>query len=163
MSRKDYGYQVLLRYVSDDELWVAEVPDLPGCSTHGITQFEALTNAQDAIFEWIDTAREKGWPIPEPRDNVEYSGKFLLRIPKSLHRRLALLAEQEGVSLNSYVTCLLSMNSSVVPESVGRESRETVTIPADDLSIGLPVQQWSPDSIGFVHSTVSDPDDSCTH
>jgi predicted RNase H-like HicB family nuclease len=51
----------------DDGLWIANVPDLKYCSSHGETPDEAIANIQDAIEGWLETAREHGMPIPEPR------------------------------------------------------------------------------------------------
>ena len=60
-------YEVLIYWSEDDQAFVAEVPELPGCAAHGATQGEALSNAQDAMQLWIDTAKEFGDPIPEPK------------------------------------------------------------------------------------------------
>ena len=57
---------------------------------------------------WIETKLENGFLIPSPIDDKQYSGKFVLRLPKSLHARLALEAENEGVSLNQYALYKLS-------------------------------------------------------
>lgn len=60
-------YEIILYWSDDDNVFVAEVPELPGCAAHGDTQESALKNINDAIQLWIDTARELGKPIPEPR------------------------------------------------------------------------------------------------
>jgi predicted HicB family RNase H-like nuclease len=57
---------------------------------------------------WIETKLENGFPVPSPIDDNQYSGKFVLRLPKSLHARPAMEAEQEGVSLNQYALYRLS-------------------------------------------------------
>jgi predicted RNase H-like HicB family nuclease len=62
-----YRYEIRIYWSQDDNAFLAEVPDLQGCMTHGTTPTEAAANAQDAIGLWIDTAREFGDPIPEPR------------------------------------------------------------------------------------------------
>jgi len=58
-------YEVFIYWSDEDKVFVAEVPELPGCSAHGSTQQAALASAQEAIRHWIDTAREFGDPIPE--------------------------------------------------------------------------------------------------
>ena len=58
-------YEVFIYWSDEDQVFVAEVPELPGCSAHGSTQEAALASAQEAIRLWIDTAREFGDPIPE--------------------------------------------------------------------------------------------------
>jgi predicted RNase H-like HicB family nuclease len=65
-------YAIIL-YWSDDEAFIAEVPELPGCMADGATYQEALANAEVIIAEWIDTARELGRPIPQPRGRLMYA------------------------------------------------------------------------------------------
>jgi predicted RNase H-like HicB family nuclease len=60
-------YEVIIYWSEEDQAFVAEVPELPGCAAHGSTQEGALRSAQDAIQLWIDTAKEFGDSIPEPK------------------------------------------------------------------------------------------------
>ena len=60
-------YEIILYWSDEDQVYIAEVPELPGCIAHGNTQEEALKNAKDAVILWIDTAKEFGDPIPEPK------------------------------------------------------------------------------------------------
>ncbi len=62
-----YKYEVILYWSNEDQAFIAEVPELAGCIAHGDTQETALKNAHEAIRLWIDTAREFGDPIPEPK------------------------------------------------------------------------------------------------
>ena len=62
-----YKYEIILYWSNDDEAFVAEVPELPGCMAHGNSQRAALKNVNDAMRLWIDTAREFGDPIPQPK------------------------------------------------------------------------------------------------
>ena len=59
---------------------------------------------------WIEVALEEGIPIPEPAPNEDYSGKFVVRLPRSLHRQLAETAEREGVSLNQFINVALAQS-----------------------------------------------------
>ncbi len=88
--------------------YVASYPELRGCLTTGESVESAAANAEDAKREWLAAAIEDGCEIPEPQD--EYSGQFKLRIPKSLHRDLALHARREGISMNQYCLYLLAKN-----------------------------------------------------
>jgi len=63
---------------------------------------------EEARRLWLEVAYEDGMDIPEPRSEQEYSGKFFIRTPKSLHRALAQIAEREGVSLNQFLVATLS-------------------------------------------------------
>ncbi|HNJ44264.1 MAG TPA: type II toxin-antitoxin system HicB family antitoxin [Acidobacteriota bacterium] len=60
-------YEVIIYWSNEDGIYVAEVPELPGCLAHGKSQAEALVNVQEAVQLWIDTANEFGDPIPEPK------------------------------------------------------------------------------------------------
>lgn len=62
-----YKYEVIIYWSTEDDVFVAEVPELPGCMAHGDTYELALSSAQEAIGLWIDTAKEFGDPIPEPK------------------------------------------------------------------------------------------------
>jgi predicted RNase H-like HicB family nuclease len=60
-------YEIIIHWSNEDEVFIAEVPELPGCMAHGVTQESALQNIKEAIQLWIDTAQEFGDPIPEPK------------------------------------------------------------------------------------------------
>jgi predicted RNase H-like HicB family nuclease len=62
-----HKYEVIIYWSDEDQAYIAEVPELPGCLAHGDTHESALANANEAIQLWIDTAREFGDPIPEPK------------------------------------------------------------------------------------------------
>ena len=66
-------YEVILYWSEEDEAFIAEVPELPGCIADGATYQEALANAEIVIQEWIETAQESGRPIPEPRGRLVYA------------------------------------------------------------------------------------------
>lgn len=104
-------YPLEIFWSDEDKAFVAEVPDLPGCNAVGDTEEEAAREAQDAIAAWLQAARAAKRQIPKPSvaESVEhFSGKFLVRVPRSLHARLARRAKAEGVSLNQYVAHMLS-------------------------------------------------------
>jgi antitoxin HicB len=93
---------------NDDGTWFACVRELPGCMTEGDTQAEALEMLQDAMKAWLEVAVERGLRIPEPKPDPAYSGRFVVRVPKSLHRTLAERARIEGTSLNQLVVAALA-------------------------------------------------------
>lgn len=94
-------------YPSPEGGYAVEIPDLPGCISQGKTLEEAVEMIEDAKRCWIADALERGEPVPEPSEE-KYSGRILLRTPKSLHRLLAEKAKAEGVSLNQYITYQLA-------------------------------------------------------
>jgi predicted RNase H-like HicB family nuclease len=66
-------YELIIYWSKDDEAFVVEVPELPGCMADGATYAEAVANAQVVIAEWIETARQMGRPIPEPKGRLVYA------------------------------------------------------------------------------------------
>lgn len=66
-------YEIILYWSPDDKAFIAEVPELPGCIADGATYQQALEHAEQIMQEWIDTARELGRPIPEPRGRLMYA------------------------------------------------------------------------------------------
>jgi len=90
--------------------FTASYPELPGCITTSETIEGLLANALDAKRVWIEAALDSNMDLYDPTDASEYSGQFKLRIPKTLHRDLALHAKQEGISMNQYCLYLLTKN-----------------------------------------------------
>ncbi len=99
-----YPYTV----VPDNGAFFIEFPDLPGCMTQVRREGEIPQAAEEIRTLWIETEYEEGETIPEPMMYSEFSGKFVARIPKSLHRDLVMAAKGEGISLNAYVGHLLA-------------------------------------------------------
>ena len=97
----------------DEGGYVVSYPDLRGCITTGETIEEAVANGEEAKREWLAAAMEEGYPIPDPSSDEAYSGQFKLRIPKSLHRQLAMQSKKEGISMNQYCLYLLSQNNAL--------------------------------------------------
>jgi antitoxin HicB len=94
-------------------------PDLPGCMSDGATEAEAVANGKDAFKAWVsarkDTRKEIPAPFYHPDIVPEVSGKFVTRLPKSVHAKLAERAKAEGVSLNMLVLAF-------VAEGLGRRA-----------------------------------------
>lgn len=87
-------------------------PDLPGCMSDGETEAEAAVNGRDAFESWISARADAGKAIPEPAYRPDAaqtaSGRFLTRLPKSVHAKLAERAKAEGVSLNTLVLAFIA-------------------------------------------------------
>lgn len=66
-------YEIIIYWSKDDEAFIAEVPELPGCMADGKTYQKALANVEVVMQEWIEAARELGRPIPEPRGRLMYA------------------------------------------------------------------------------------------
>ncbi len=103
-------YNFLIRSISDESgnYYYGQVLELDGCQSHGDSFEEASRNLREAMKGWLSVKLEHGDHIPEPVNDDNYSGKFIVRVPKSLHRRLAIEAQKEGISLNQYLVYKLS-------------------------------------------------------
>lgn len=110
-GERHYPFEV--RPLSEEEGggWLISYPDLPGCISDGETPEEAIANGKDAVDAWIKAMQEAGREIPAPGEAP--SGKFVARVPRSIHARLAARARSEGVSMNALVSAFLA-------ESLGR-------------------------------------------
>jgi antitoxin HicB len=87
----------------------AEIAEFPGCLAVGDTAAEALANLEDVAEGWLLGAIEHKQPIPAPFEEPEHSGKLALRLPKSLHTKIAVAAERDGVSINTFIVTTLAM------------------------------------------------------
>lgn len=103
-------YSISIKWSDEDNGFIAIVPELPGLSAFGETQEDVMAELKIAAKAYMDVLRQSGKPIPPPQKVIRYSGQIRLRMPKSLHARLADAAQKEGMSLNSYILCLLSQN-----------------------------------------------------
>ena len=93
---------------NEDGTWFARIVEFTGCMTEGDTADEAMKNLDEAMAGWIEVHLEDDEPIPPPLTSDQYSGKFLMRVPRTLHRELARRADLEGVSLNQYALSTLA-------------------------------------------------------
>jgi predicted RNase H-like HicB family nuclease len=69
----EWKYEVIIYWSEDDQFYVAEVPELPGCAADGVTYQQALANVEVIVNEWIETARDLGREIPEPKGRLLYA------------------------------------------------------------------------------------------
>jgi antitoxin HicB len=122
-------YTFKVRRDKQDEIFVARVEELPGCSAHGATAEEALANLRDNMKDWVEDCLESGEPVPQPAEDIGLpSGKWLQRVPRSLHLKLIRVAKEEGVSLNQLVTSALA-------EAVGAKTHTDPLWPTVQLGV----------------------------
>ena len=110
----DYPFTVRPLAADEGGGYLIEFPDLPGCLSDGETVDETIANGMDAKQAWLAVAREADRAVPEPGGQM--SGKWVQRVPKSLHSRLVERAGREGVSLNMLVVSLIA-------EGLGKRKR----------------------------------------
>jgi len=108
-------YTYIVKQESDGSFFIS-VKELPGCMSAGEDITEAHKMIRDAMEAWIGYCLEKGKTIPEPEEDTidDYSGKFVVRITPTLHRKLAEGAKKNGVSMNHYTSELLSERCSII-------------------------------------------------
>lgn len=111
----DYPFEMRPLTAEEGGGWLISFPDLPGCMSDGDTPEQAMEHGKDAIAAWINAMKSEGREIPRPGEAP--SGKFIARVPKSIHARLTTRARQEGVSMNALVSAFLA-------ESLGRREGE---------------------------------------
>jgi len=107
-KRVDYPFEV--RPLSEEEGggFLISYPDFSDCISDGETVEEALTNGKDALKSTIATLKAKDLPVPSPNGGGVASGKFVARVPKTVHARLSSRAKTEGVSLNALVLTFIA-------------------------------------------------------
>jgi len=124
MNNSNVEYPFEVRPLSKEEGGGYSIyfPDLPGCWSDGASPEEAIENGRDALQSWLAVAQEFGDDIPRPFSAV--SGRFVQRVPRSLHARLIARAKAEGVSLNTLVVSLVSqgIGKSQVAKRVNRRA-----------------------------------------
>ena len=108
MKSIDLEYPFEIRPLSKEEGggYSITFPDAPGCWSDGATPEEAIANGRDALQAWLSVAREFGDEISKPFTSA--SGRFVQRVPRSLHAQLIARAKTEGVSLNTLVVTLVA-------------------------------------------------------
>lgn len=100
----NYPVEICKIPLKDGGGYFASIPLLQGCMSDGETLDEAYSNIEEAKCEWLQSMIERNMPIPEPSEENQFSGKFLIRVPKSLHKNLAETSKREGISLNQFVS-----------------------------------------------------------
>ncbi len=109
---KDVDHYMKLPYpvevVRAGNSYFARVEDLPECTAKADNLEDLWSSVEEAKRKWIADAQRQGKEIPRPRESEEYSGRILIRIPKTLHRDLVRGASKEGVSLNQFILTALA-------------------------------------------------------
>lgn len=128
-----------------DGVFVASVPELEGCFAEGDTARQALDALDEVLPQWLGIALDSGRELPAPRQLAEdeFSGRFSVRVPRTLHRRLAERAAHEGCSLNQLVTSVLAEGASVAPV----QTPDAVTVDAHEDLAAVAVRS-APQAIG---------------
>jgi antitoxin HicB len=131
-SRIDYPFEIHPLSKDEGGGYFITFRDLPGCCSDGATPEEAINNGRDALESWLAAAHEFGDKVPKPFSGV--SGRFVQRVPRSLHAQLIARAKIEGVSLNTLVV-------SIVSQGLGQRQTELIKDPSSDYSLQRTAQK----------------------
>ena len=122
--KKPYGR---LLVPEDEGGYRAEIVEFPGCFAEGETAAEAAANLEDAAHSWLEATIAKGQTVPAPMEELDYSGKLVVRLPKSLHRHAAYAANREGVSLNQFIVSSIAEQTGGYRFSIFNSNRWSLT------------------------------------
>ena len=103
---REYLYSIV--WSEEDEAFIGRVLEFPSLAAHGNTPAKALSEIQSVVQHAAEDLMAGGEDLPEPLNKRAYSGKLNVRLPKYLHRQLAIEAEKEGVSLNQLISTKLA-------------------------------------------------------
>ncbi|MCR5022931.1 MAG: toxin-antitoxin system HicB family antitoxin [Lachnospiraceae bacterium] len=114
MNINDYlklPYTKMIKEVNDESghYYYGCVLELDGCQSTGDSLEELMVSLNEAMEGYLEVKLENNIPIPMPQQDDNYSGKFIVRLPKSLHKRLSIEASKEGVSLNQWACYKLAL------------------------------------------------------
>jgi predicted HicB family RNase H-like nuclease len=101
-------YPISIKWSDEDEGFIAVVPGIHGLSAFGESPQQALVELKAAARAYFQSLKKSGRPMPTFAKAVPFSGQLRLRLPKSLHAELSLAAENDGISLNTYLITLLA-------------------------------------------------------
>jgi len=103
-----HKHAISIKWSDEDNGFIATIPGIKSLSAFGNTREQALSELNIAAKAYLESLKKTGRPLPEEDKIIPYSGQIRLRMPKSLHAALSSSAENEGVSLNTYIITLLS-------------------------------------------------------
>ncbi len=115
-KRIEYPFEIRPLTAEEGGGFLISYPDFSDCISDGASVEEAIANGRDALKSTIAALKAKELPVPAPNGGSVASGKFVARVPKTVHARLATRAKAEGVSLNSLVLTFIA-------EGLGRRDR----------------------------------------
>src|SRR5437764_1417468 len=98
--KRPYGRVVV---PESDGTFRAEIVEFPGCIAVGDTAAEALAHLEDVAASWLESVVARGQRVPEPMESTEFSGKLVVRLPRTLHKKAVYTAARENVSLNQFI------------------------------------------------------------
>lgn len=140
-----YDYTITVKRIEEDgeALFVASVKELSHVHGHGATYAEAYEMAIEAIQALQQLAAELGKPFPMPatESSDEWSGRFSLRLPKSLHRKAAQMADEERVSLNQFLNSIIA--EAVGGKSVSRKTDSMIAFIHEFISMKSTGRPWT--------------------
>ena len=146
-------YARILTPDTESGTYAAQILEFPGCVAQGDTPDEAYANLENAAEGWIEAALDLGQEIPEPFMSQGFGGKIALRLPRSIHRQAALMAEQDGTSLNQFLLAAVServgainLYTHMMEQLAQQTAQIMVSVETTNLAINQSVTQYIPSS-----------------
>lgn len=130
------NHSIIIQWSEIDKVFIASVPEISGLNAFGDTPEKAIKELDVAKRLFLRTMKEDGEAIPEPDVYIQHSGQLRIRIPKSLHSSLSQAAKKEGISLNSYISHLLSERNAIQEVKKEIEKINLLGISQKIISIG---------------------------
>jgi predicted HicB family RNase H-like nuclease len=124
-------YPVSIKWSDEDEGYIAVIPGVRGLSAFGESPQKALSELKTAAHAYLRSLKKAGKPLPVFAKAVPFSGQLRLRLPKSLHAELSQAAENEGISLNTYLITLLAREHTKRELLTGRRDAGQVPVHAE--------------------------------
>jgi antitoxin HicB len=106
-----FKHAVSIKWSDEDKGYIAVIPGVEGLSAFGKTQNRALAELKIASSAFFESLKKAGRPVPDEQKARNFSGQLRLRLPKHLHADLSQAAEEDGISLNTYIVSLLAKRS----------------------------------------------------
>jgi len=117
--KRHIEYAIQMTWSPEAKVYVVRIPELPGCSTHGSTQEEALEMAKEAIAGYIESLQKNNEPIPQPLSLQKKPKAFQLRINPNLYQSASFTADNEGISLNKWIESSIEEKLHSPPRKTG--------------------------------------------
>ena len=157
-----YPFVVYFTQVEEHQFWIAECKTLKGCVGQGDTIEEAISELETNEEEWLKTAEEYDIPIPEipVEEQIDYSGKFTVRVSPYVHRMAAELAKKNNISLNQYVNdAIVAQNAAFsTTDYIIPKVKEVIKSLSMVIDSSLSMQTNQGLQVYTIHSTKSKPD-----
>lgn len=126
--------------IEGNTYWTAFYPAIDGCVGGGVTPEDAIEEAQENLEIYLNYMEENDCSLPDPYEENQYSGKIALRVSKSVHKKLAQISEDEGISINSFING--AINHALGTEETNKKLEQMVSKIQENTEKNLKLQKF---------------------